>query len=118
MYTSRIQREAFVQKRSPDAIAADLHREMLRSGALHHNVFAQNIYVENEAGTKNARVWGSAKSLKEAKAQVECAESTARNLGRILTAVKTLKTVVEIAKPLGEVSSRSQALEICSDSLV
>ena len=44
---------------------------MLRSGALHHNVFAQNIYVESEAGTKNARVWGSAKSLKEAKAQLQ-----------------------------------------------
>ena len=69
-YSSRIEQLAFVQKRSANEIAEDLHNELASSGAQHHSISVKNIYTRNDVGAKNAKIWATSKSMSEAKAQL------------------------------------------------
>ena len=68
-YSAQIQQQA-EQNRPAEEIAADLHADMLKAGAVCQAVSAEDIYVENAAGAQNAQVWAAAKSLSEAKTNI------------------------------------------------
>jgi len=75
-YKRSIQHHAFVKKRAAHDIAADLHTHLTAEGAHHYDVSVPGIYVPHDEGSRDARIWATARTLREAKQQITQPEGT------------------------------------------
>ncbi|EKM52021.1 uncharacterized protein PHACADRAFT_262470 [Phanerochaete carnosa HHB-10118-sp] len=69
-YRRSIQHHAHVKKRTAHDIAVDLHAHLSAEGAHHFDVTHSGIYKHHEEGNRDAHIWATARSLRDAKQRV------------------------------------------------
>ncbi|EKM52020.1 uncharacterized protein PHACADRAFT_31801 [Phanerochaete carnosa HHB-10118-sp] len=75
-YKRSIHHHAFVKKRAAHDIAADLHAHLTAEGAHHHDISVPGVYEHHEEGSRDARIWATARTLRDAKQQVSQPEGS------------------------------------------